>query len=184
MKNISLSVLLLIGLSLVFSCVSEDENMEVIFQRDKQTIDTFVQNFDEEYVRREVVGETGVTLLFLETNGAGRRPEIRDTLYVDYIGFFLDGTVFDTSVEQVARDNGIFNQSRSYVPFPVELGVSFVIDGWHIALSQMREGEKAIALIPSIYAYGSQGNHGIPPNTVLAFELDVKSVRGPSHSQE
>lgn len=180
MKKISLHLLALLGLSLAVSCVSDEENLEVVFQRDKQAIETYIQNTETEYVRREAVGESGVTLLFLETNPEGRQAAVRDTLYVDYTGFLLDGTIFDTSVEQVARDNDRFDQNRQYEPFRIELGISLVIDGWHIALSQMREGEKAIALIPSFYAYGTQGRPPvIGPNTVLAFELDLVSVRGP-----
>jgi len=180
MKKLSVHLVAFLGLSLAFSCVSDEENLEVIFQRDKQAIESFIQNYETEYLRREAVGESGVTLLFLETNPEGRQAAVRDTLYVDYTGFLLDGSIFDTSVEQVARDNGLYNQNRPYEPFRIELGVSMVIDGWHIALSQMREGEKAIALIPSFYAYGSRGSAPvIPPNAVLAFELDLISVRGP-----
>ncbi|WP_209332726.1 FKBP-type peptidyl-prolyl cis-trans isomerase [Lunatimonas salinarum] len=180
MNTIRIHLLAFLGLVLASSCVSDEENLEVIFQRDLEAIESYVQNTDVEYVRREDVGDSGVTLLFLESNPEGRQGVARDTLYVDYTGFLLDGTVFDTSVEQIARDNGIFNQNRPYMPFRIELGISSVIGGWHIALSQMREGEKAIALIPSFYAYGTQGSPPtIGPNTVIAFDLDLRSVRGP-----
>lgn len=98
---------------------------------------------------------------------------------VDYTGYLLDGTVFDTSVEQVARDNDMHNPSRDYAPFPIILGYSDVIGGWHIALSQMKEGEKATVLIPSIYGYGPGGSRSIRPNTVLAFDLELVEVIKP-----
>jgi FKBP-type peptidyl-prolyl cis-trans isomerase FklB len=166
----------------MFSCISDDENWEATFNRDVKKIEEYIQTVETEYMRKETIGDTGVVLLFTEVNDAGEVPKNQDTLYVDYTGYLLDGTVFDTSNEDVAKDNGIHNTSRTYEPYRIELGVSLEITGWHIALSQMKEGEKAIALIPSGYAYGSQANGPIPANSVLAFDLDLVEVR--SHQQQ
>ncbi|WP_158861572.1 FKBP-type peptidyl-prolyl cis-trans isomerase [Lunatibacter salilacus] len=178
MKKITLKLLALLGVVFVFSCVSEEENLEVIFEQDKQKIEAFVADFDVEH-RKETVGESGVVLLITETNDIGRLPVNRDTIMVDYTGYLLDGTVFDTSVRSIAEEEGMFNPNRPYEPFRIELGVSNVIVGWHIALSQLREGEKATVLIPSFYGYGRDGSGRIPGNTVLVFDLDVVSVTGP-----
>lgn len=178
MKKITFNLLAFLGVTLVFSCVSEEENLEVIFEQDKQKIEAFAQAFDVEH-RKETVGESGVVLLITESNESGRLPVNRDTIMVDYTGYMLDGRVFDTSVQSIAEDEGLFNPNRPYEPFRVELGVSNVIVGWHIALSQLREGEKATVLIPSFYGYGREGNGPIPGNTVLVFDLDVVSVTGP-----
>ena len=107
----------------------------------------------------------------------GELAAYADTLAVDYTGMLLDGTVFDTSIEQTARDNGLYSESRTYEPYKLVLGVSGVIQGWTAALSRMKEGEKATALIPSYYGYGSQGAGSIPPNSVLVFELDLTENR-------
>jgi FKBP-type peptidyl-prolyl cis-trans isomerase FklB len=178
MKKITCNLLAILGLGSLLSCVSDEENLEVIFAQDKQKIETFVQNFDVEH-RKVTVGDSGVVLLVTESNESGRLPVNRDTILVDYTGYMLDGRVFDTSVQSIAEDEGLFNPNRPYEPFRVELGVSNVIVGWHIALSQLREGEKATVLIPSFYAYGREGNGPIPGNTVLVFDLDIISVKGP-----
>ena len=178
MKKIILNLLAFSALVVAISCVSEEENLEVIFEQDKKKIETFVQNFDVEH-RRETVGESGVVLLITKPNDTGRLPETRDSIRVDYTGYLLDGTVFDTSVKSVAEEKGMFNPNRPYEPFPVILGISRVIVGWQVALSRLREGEKATVLIPSFYGYGRDGNGPIPANTVLVFDMDVVSVRGP-----
>jgi len=178
MKKIILNLLAFSALVVAISCVSEEENLEVIFEQDKKKIETFVQNFDVEH-RRETVGESGVVLLITKPNDTGRLPETRDSIRVDYTGYLLDGTVFDTSVKSVAEEEGMFNPDRRYEPFPVILGISRVIVGWQVALSRLREGEKATVLIPSFYGYGRDGNGPIPANTVLVFDMDVVSVRGP-----
>lgn len=178
MKNTTLKILALLGVGVAFSCVSEEENLEVIFEEDKQKIETFVQNFTEEH-RRETVGESGVVVLITETNDDGRLPVNGDTIMVDYTGYLLDGTIFDTSIQAIAEEEGLYNPNRPYGPFRVELGRSNVIVGWHIALSELREGEKATVLIPSFYGYGANDNGPIPRNSVLVFDLDVVSVEGP-----
>lgn len=159
------------------SCISDEENLDVQFEQDLQKIEEYIQTVDTEYSRRETIEETGIVLLFTEEVESEELPQVRDSLFVNYTGMLLDGTVFDTSIEQVAQDNDVFNPNRTYAPFQVILGISNVINGWHWSLSQMKEGEKAIALIPSAYAYGSQANGPIPANSVLVFELDLVEVR-------
>ena len=170
-----LAAALFVGL--LSSCVSEDESTEVIHQDNVRKIQAFVEATDIQYSRKVEVADTGITLLFTEENEDGVAAEAGDSLWVNYTGYFLDGKVFDTSVEQVAKDNNMYNASRPYAPYPVKLGYTLVIEGWHYALDQMREGERATVLIPSIYGYGRRGQGAIGPNTVLAFDLELVEVK-------
>src|SRR5690554_4286082 len=140
MKNRIFVLTTALSVGLFVSCVSDDETAEVVFEEDLRKIADFVESSTIVPVKEETVGESGVTLLFTEVNDTGLVPEVGDSLMVAYTGYLLDGTVFDTSVEQVARDNNMHNPSRDYAPYPVILGYSIVIQGWHIALSQMKEG--------------------------------------------
>lgn len=165
---------------LFFSCISDEETSEAIFEEDLRKIDDFVQSTEIPTVREQAVGNTGIVLLFTEENPEGTPATEGDSLWVNYTGYLLDGRVFDTSVEQVARDNNLYNASRTYEPFPIRLAYTDVIVGWHYALLQMKEGEKATALIPSGYAYGQSGRPpAIGPNTVLAFDLELVEVIKP-----
>src|SRR5690606_12382467 len=134
--------------ALLSSCVSEDESAEAIHQENIKTIQAFVEGTDIQYSRKADLGN-GIVLLFTDENEDGAATEVGDSLMVNYTGYFLDGRVFDTSIEQVARDENLHNPAREYDPFAVVLGYSQVIPGWHFALDQMKEGEKATALIPS-----------------------------------
>lgn len=169
-----------LSLGLFSSCISDEETSEAVFDEDIKKIDNFVQSTDLVILREETVGNTGIVLLFTEENAGGEAPADGDSLMVNYTGYLLDGRVFDTSVEQVARDNNMYNASRPYGPYPIKLAYSDVIIGWHYALAQMKEGEKATALLPSIYAYGPSGR---PPtigaNTVLVFDLELVEVIKP-----
>src|SRR5690606_8030484 len=148
MKKRNWFVITALLLGLFSSCISDDETEDAVFEEELRKINSFVQSTDIVSVREVTVGNTGIVLLFTEENASGEMTEEGDSLFVNYTGYLLDGNVFDTSIEQVARENNLFNANRTYEPYPIRLAYSQVILGWHYALAQMKEGEKATALIP------------------------------------
>ncbi|MHC1704919.1 MAG: FKBP-type peptidyl-prolyl cis-trans isomerase [Tenuifilaceae bacterium] len=96
---------------------------------------------------------------------------------VMYTGRYLDGFVFDTNVESVAKENNIYSSSSDkYEPFSFTVGSAGAIAGFSVAVKKMIEGEKAIVVIPSTYAYGATGSGDIPPYTTLVFEIEIVNV--------
>ncbi|MDR0349651.1 MAG: FKBP-type peptidyl-prolyl cis-trans isomerase [Tannerella sp.] len=93
--------------------------------------------------------------------GDGPKPTVEDQVKVHYTGKFIDGTVFESSVQRGE---------------PVTFGVTQVIRGWTEGLQIMPAGSKYIFWIPSDLAYGQQGNQGIKPNTTLEFEIELLEV--------
>lgn len=112
----------------------------------------------------------------IQEEGTGELPNTGQIVSVNYVGKFLDGRVFDTSVDSVAREAGIYNENRNYKPFEFTLGRD-VITGWTIGISLLKEGSTATLIIPSGYAYGSNGSGSIPPNTVLLFEVELVDIK-------
>ncbi len=96
--------------------------------------------------------------------GNGQAVGKGDTVSVHYTGKFLDGTVFDSSVE---RDE----------PFELQAGMGMVIPGWDFILTQMKVGEKGVVIIPPALAYGESGVGPIPPNTWLVFEIEILGIK-------
>jgi FKBP-type peptidyl-prolyl cis-trans isomerase FklB len=176
MKNNIMFLITALSLGLLSSCISDEETAENVFEEDLKKIDNFIQTSDVVPVRELTLEKTGIVLLFTEENEEGETTADGDSLWVNYTGYFLDGEIFDTSIEQVARDHNRYNSGRPYEPYPIQLGYSSVIAGWHYALAQMKEGDKATVLIPSIYAYGPYGQGSIGPNTVLVFDLELVEV--------
>lgn len=113
----------------------------------------------------------------IHDEGAGRIPTSGNTLVVHYKGYFLDGTVFDTSMEQAARDAGIYNPSRSYTPIQFSFKRGAVIEGWDLGFEFLKEGGKATFFITSNLAYKDSGRGSIPPNTPLIFDVELLEVR-------
>jgi len=94
--------------------------------------------------------------------GAGAKPSASDVVSVNYRGTLLDGTEFDSSYKRGQ---------------PASFPVNGVIHGWTEALQLMKTGSKWKLFIPSDLAYGENGQRGIPPNSVLIFEVELLSVQ-------
>ncbi|RTY72937.1 peptidylprolyl isomerase [Flavobacterium bomense] len=111
--------------------------------------------------------------------GTGVKPANGATFYFHYAGYFEDGTLFDSSYEEVNQVYGKFDANRAaqngYRAFPFEAGKKDgMIPGFIEGLDNMAFGDKAVIFIPSNLAYGERGAGGvIPPNTMLVFELEM-----------
>ncbi len=109
------------------------------------------------------VTDSGLQYEVLEA-GSGASPGLTSTVVTHYHGTFVDGTVFDSSVERGE---------------PAEFGVNQVIPGWTEALQLMSVGDKWRIACPPKLAYGEQGaGDSIPPNTALVFEIHLIDIKG------
>ena len=120
---------------------------------------------------------SGVVIIVQE-DGIGSRPTSGNVVYSDYTGSLMeDGSVFDTSIESIARDNNIFVEGRNYNIFNFVLGSGSVITGWDIGFRRVRPKTKGVMIIPSSYGYRDQEtNSRIPPNSIIIFEFDFKGI--------
>lgn len=148
----------------------EAEEQKVL---DEKAIKTYLEENNLEAQRTE----SGLYYIIKE-EGTGESPERGDTVRVDYTGMLLDGSIFDTSNEEVAKANDIFSEQRpSYEPLAFPVGQGRVIPGWDEGLQLLSEGAKATFIIPSALAYGARGaGAGVPPNSVLLFEVELVDV--------
>lgn len=112
----------------------------------------------------------------IEEEGTGARPENGQLVAVNYTGKFLNGEVFDSSIESVAKEAGVYSETREYKPFEFTLGNRQVILGWDVGIKLLKEGTKATLILPSYLGYGYRGNNSIPPNTVLLFEVELVNI--------
>lgn len=114
----------------------------------------------------------------IEQEGTGDAVTPGTTMYVNYAGYLLDGTLFDTSFPDIAKANNAFVEGRDYAPLPVNVGMGQVIPGWDEGLLLLKNGAKAKFLIPSPLAYGEAGAGAmIPANSPLVFDVEVTDVQ-------
>jgi FKBP-type peptidyl-prolyl cis-trans isomerase FklB len=97
------------------------------------------------------------------TMGTGPKPKTNDTVITHYRGTFIDGKEFDSSYKRGE---------------PFVTPVTRVIKGWTEALMMMPVGSKWQLVIPPDIAYG-QGGMGIPPNSVLQFDMELIGIQEP-----
>lgn len=83
-----------------------------------------------------------------------RVVKVGDTIQVDYIGKLENGTVFDTSREDVAKQAGIYDNSRTYAPLAFVAGSGQMIKGFDNGIIGMKVGEEKTIKIPPEEAYG------------------------------
>lgn len=117
--------------------------------------------------------------LYVIVNKKGNGPKVAagKAVKINYTGRLLDGTVFDTSVETVAREAGIFNQGRPYEPLAYTVGQMSLIKGWENGVMNQPQGSKLTLIIPSSLGYGPQGAGAlIPPYSPLIFEIEIVEV--------
>ena len=176
MKKLSVIVLIaFLGVS--WGCVSDQENMQIIYERDLKSIEEYVAQNPIASVKELVDSGTGIRIYWTTVSDLEEKAEVSDTVSVDYVGKMLDNRVFDTSIESVARANSIFSSAREYVPLRYPIGFGFTLAGFEYAILQMKQGEKATVIMPSLYGYGSVDVGTIPRNSPLIFELDVTEVK-------
>ncbi len=94
--------------------------------------------------------------------GTGPQPGPTSNVRVHYTGSFIDGEVFDSSVQKGQ---------------PAEMSLQQVFPGWSEGVQMMKVGGKAKLVIPPDQAYGDRGIPGrIPPGTTLVFEVELLAV--------
>jgi cyclophilin family peptidyl-prolyl cis-trans isomerase len=121
---------------------------------------------------------TGLEYVITE-KGSGKKPAIGTQVYIHYAGFLENGTLFDSSIEEVNKTFGKFDVARAeqhgYQPIPFQAGKKDgLIPGFIEGIEKLSFGDKAVLFIPSHLAYGATGAGGvIPPNANIIFEVQL-----------
>lgn len=133
-----------------------DAKLEVSRDEEKGKID--------EYLEKNPGLKLQPTGVYMKTvkKGNGDKVEPLQTVKVNYTGRFVDGTVFDSSVDRGE-------------PFEFTVGAGRVIPGWDAVVSTMKVGDKVTVLIPSEMAY-REGVQGIPPYSPLVFDIELLEI--------
>jgi FKBP-type peptidyl-prolyl cis-trans isomerase len=95
--------------------------------------------------------------------GTGMRPTVKDSVVINAIGIFPDGTVFEDTFK---KKQAITTLTGSLIP------------GLNEAIQLMPEGSVWRIFIPSALAYGPAGLPNlIPSNTALVFDITLMEVK-------
>lgn len=165
MRKLGISIALILFLSLQ-ACSQEPGNGQSNFNNKVNDMNDSVDEGKQFLAANAgkdgvVVTASGLQYTVLES-GNGATPGLTDTVVTHYHGTFIDGSVFDSSVDRGE---------------PLEFPVNGVISGWTEALQLMKEGDKWRLFVPSELAYGERGVGPIPANTPLIFDVELIDVK-------
>lgn len=155
----------------------QEVQTEADYQREREAFLSWISDFGEyeQTILKQYINQQKITAkptasglyLINQKKGNGKRVMPGDTVTVDYEGRFLNGKFFDSTVKR--------NESFTFV-----YGSEWqVIEGLQQAIGLMDEGQKALVIVPSHLAFGSEGSATgiIPPYTSLLFELELKQIK-------
>jgi FKBP-type peptidyl-prolyl cis-trans isomerase len=142
-------------------------------------MDTDIAIIDAYLAKNNIQAQTsksGMRYTIIE-EGSGPMAQVGDMVQVSYTGNVLEGDYFDTSVEEKAKEFGLYNPGRPYGPYEFILGTGGVIHGWDEGIALLNQGAKARLYIPSPMAYGDQQrSEVIVANAILEFEVELVGI--------
>jgi len=123
----------------------------------------------EEQLFAALKGKPGVGVLpdgvhyIVIKGGTGIRPTASDSVVINAIGIFPDGTVFEDTFQ---KKKAITTLTGALIP------------GLNETIQLMPQGSVWRIFIPSALAYGPAGRTNvIPPNTALVFDITLMEVK-------
>ncbi|MBO7571370.1 MAG: FKBP-type peptidyl-prolyl cis-trans isomerase [Bacteroidales bacterium] len=140
-----------------------NSNKDIIQKRIEEE-NSLINRFliDKKYPQKRT--DSGLYILTIN-KGAGKKPAVGNTVKIDYTAAFIDGSVFDSTLERSE-------------PFSFVIGKKQVILGLEEAVMNMQVGDHCLVIIPFRLAYGDQkyGNV-IPPFSTLVFEIELLDAK-------
>lgn len=136
----------------------------------------------ENYIRRNLnvpADSVKVGYYYIQTQAPTDTTTIEKsgTVYVNYTGRLLNGTIFDTTDENTAKDAGLYMRGKAYEPYGVTLEEDFremdTVQGFSYCVSNMKKGEKGICIFYSNFGYGSSDQSTIPSFSPLRFDIEM-----------
>ena len=102
----------------------------------------------------------------------------RDFIRINYTGRFEDGTVFDTTDEETAKESDIHDENTRYEPFIIVVGAKHVAEGLDEDLIGKDAGYHGTVEVPPTKGYGERESELVTTHSISGFkEKPVKGAR-------
>lgn len=169
-------VFIILGITL-FSCQSGSEQKNVVVDKQKLRENIIKVNKPAVVMEQDEINAyirahgyamqrtgTGLCYMFLRKNEKGKKVVSQSEITVNYKVWLLDGTLCYSS------------EKKGPKKFMVD--ADNVESGVHEGVKLMREGEKALFILPSHLAFGLIGDRDkIPPKAAVVYEIEVIRVK-------
>ena len=146
-------LLLFCSFFIIFGCVQDSPNIQQI-----ENLQFFIDNKKNDQV---IEIEPGLQYLVVNSGDPiSEPPSLNQTISAHFHGTLTNGEVFWSSLDSE----------------PLKIELSKLIVGCQKVISLMREGDKWMVYIDPTMAYGEDGRPGIPPNSILIFEIELLEI--------
>lgn len=153
------------------------EKMDIQLKKDIETIDKYIKG-SKEYSSFKIHNTNSGLRYIIHNEGERDCAKSGNLVKVNYTGKTLNGNIFDTSIETIAKEANKYNPNRKYEPIEFTVGVGQVIKGWDEILQLLKKGSKATVFIPSTLAYGpNQVSNEITANSILIFNVELVDIK-------
>jgi FKBP-type peptidyl-prolyl cis-trans isomerase len=164
MKIKATLLLTILSFSLLFTSCFNDDDSGIRTEADELIeLTELIEKLEENYT----VEQTSLgTYYIVHEQGEGEFPKAGDSLSIQYLGYFIDGTTFDSSFE---KQDSIWK--FMYLDPQMQL-----IDGMNDGLALMNTGSYYDLIIPSSLGYGD-GNGVFPRYKTTVFSVKMKGIK-------
>ncbi len=111
--------------------------------------------------------------------------KLHDFIEIDYTGKLIDGTVFDTTNEKVAKENHLHSGNHKYKPAVICVGERQILPGLDLQLADKEIGKEYTVTLPPELAFGKRDikqvkiipmnmfkQHNVQPQPGLQVDVD------------
>ncbi|WP_343485832.1 peptidylprolyl isomerase [Allomuricauda sp. d1] len=154
----------------------EEEEIEAAFNAMKAEMAT---EFESQMAEAKET-DSGLKIYSIK-EGEGEQPKTGQQVLVYYAGYFMDGGLFDSNIEEIAEKYGQLNPGRrdqgGYQPVPMLYSPEArLVPGFKEALQAMTVGDKIRVFIPPHLGYGDNDYGPIPGGSTLVFDLEITGM--------
>jgi FKBP-type peptidyl-prolyl cis-trans isomerase FkpA len=143
---------------LIASCTKTEEVADYS-AADKKTIEEYLAANN---LTDQAQSTSSGLYYIIEQPGGTYHANINSAVLAYYKGYLTDGTIFDQSTYSANK--------------PASFMLAEVIKGWQEGIPLIGVNGKIKLLVPSELGYGSTAKTGIPANSVLIFDIDLRDI--------
>lgn len=157
---------LFVGLS---SCM--DDNDDYLGDAELERLEGYMAK----YYPDAVMYEAGFYIVD-KVEGNGEPVVDGEYAVLNYSVRTLFSSCFETNVDSVARANNIYDEKYFYNPSIVKVSADTILDGLHLALQELKVGDKARIIFPSSLGYGSENTTTVNAYSTLVYDVEIIDV--------
>lgn len=148
--------------AVLFGCLMLSAGLTLAEDEPFPTLPEGAGPIDTKVSKAFTTAESGLKYRILRA-GSKEKPRPQQRVQVNYVGWLINGRVFDSSY---ARG------------MPITFGLNQVVKGWTEGIQYCGKGGMIELVIPGYLGYGLQGQPGagIPPNATLHFVVELIDI--------